>query len=71
MNEIIIRGGCSMSNSVLIIDKKILDDQTSESKIKSGNVVLTVKSRFDGCNQYKDLIYNLVSNKLKDQNKNV
>ena len=54
--------------SISVIKHEIIDCNTTESVIKTGNVVIKVTSSFDGLYQYKDLLYKLVLNKVKNQN---
>lgn len=63
-------GSCNnhnMSQDYESIDKKIIDDHTTRSIIKTNNVVLTVTSSFSGSRHYKDLLYNIATRCLQDQ----
>lgn len=54
----------SVKDGPALMERKNISDRIVESKIQIGKSVINIKSSFDGCKKYSDILYELACRKL-------
>ena len=52
-----------------LVERKVIDDKTIESKMKYGKITLYIKSIFGGVKNIDDILFNIAKERLNNENK--